>query len=50
MADWLGRSLDVSFGFGAGLHWCAIFVVVHIAVVAILGLSTHAELVADLVD
>lgn len=46
----LGCSLDVGLGLGARLHRGAVFVIVHIAVVAILGLALDAQLVADLVD
>lgn len=46
----LGWGLDVSFGLGARLHRCAVFVIVHIAVVALLGLAGDPEVVADLVD
>lgn len=48
MAEGLGRSLDVSFGLI--FHRGAVFVIVHVAVVALLGLATDAEPVADLVD
>lgn len=43
-------TLDVSFGLRARFHWDAVFVIVYIAVVALLGLSTDAKLVADLVE
>lgn len=44
MAERCGWSL------GVGLDRGAVFVVAHIAVVALLGLATDTELVADLVD
>ena len=50
MAEGLGRSLDVGLGLGAVLQGGAVFVVVHKAVVAVLGPATDAELGADLVD
>lgn len=50
MAERLGWSLDVGLGRGAILQGGAVFVVVHVAVVAILGLAFDAELVADLVN
>ena len=50
MAVGLGWSLDVGLGLRARLHRGAVFVIVHIAVVALLGLAADAKLVADLVD
>lgn len=46
MAAGLGWSLDLLLGVDRG----AVFVIVHIAVVALLGLAADAKLVADLID
>jgi len=50
MAEGLGWSPEVGLGLRAELHRGAVFVVVHIAVVALLGAAADAQLVADLVD
>lgn len=50
MAEGLGWSLDVGLRPGVRVHWDTVFVIVHIAVEALLGLAMNAKPVADLVD